>query len=121
MLSILIPVKDFNCSRLIEALHKQGEALECKFEIIIAEDGTEKSNLHLNTIADTLTNSRRIIKNTNIGRAAIRNLLAAEAQYTNLIFIDCDAVVEKDDFLKTYNAELKGHKVVCGGSTVIYH
>ena len=118
MLSILIPVKDFNCSRLIEALHKQGEALGCKFEIIIAEDGTEKSNLHLNAIADTLTNSRRIIKNTNIGRAAIRNLLAAEAQYTNLIFIDCDAVVEKDDFLKTYNAELKGHKVVCGG---LYH
>ena len=118
MLSILIPVKNFNCSRLIEALHEQGEALGFPYEILIAEDGTEKSNLHFNSIADTLTNCRRIVKDFNIGRAAIRNLLAAEAQHPSLLFIDCDAVVEKEDFLKTYALALKSHKVVCGG---LYH
>ena len=118
MLSILIPVKNFNCSKLIEALHKQGKALGYPYEILIAEDGTDKSKLHLNDIADTLTNCRRIVKETNIGRAAIRNLLATEAQYPNLIFIDCDAVVETNDFLKTYAGALKEHKVVCGG---LYH
>ena len=118
MISILIPTRNFNCSKLIEALHGQGKALGCPYEILIAEDGTEKSNLRLNSIADTLTNCRRIVKETNIGRAAIRNLLAAEAQYPGLIFIDCDAVVEKDDFLQAYATGLQKHKVICGG---LYH
>ena len=118
MLSILIPVKSYNCSKLITMLHQQGEALDCPYEILIAEDGTESNMLHLNAVADNLTNCRRIVKNKNIGRSAIRNLLAAEAQYANLIFIDCDAVVEKADFLKTYATALAGHKVVCGG---MYH
>ena len=62
MLSILIPTKDYNCSTLIEELHKQGEALGCPYEILVAEDGTDKSKLHLNAISDTLANCRRIVK-----------------------------------------------------------
>lgn len=118
MLSILIPVKNFNCSELIIALHKQGEALGFPYEILIAEDGTDKEKLHLNAVADNLNNCRRIVKNLNIGRALIRNLLASEAQYPSLVFIDCDAVVEKEDFLKTYADALKKSKVICGG---LYH
>ena len=118
MLSILIPVKNFGCSALVETLHRQGETLGCPFEILVAEDGTDERMLHLNAKADTLANCRRIVKKTNIGRAAIRNHLAAEAQYPKLIFIDCDAVVEKDDFLATYKEALQEYKVVCGG---LYH
>lgn len=118
MLSILIPVKNFNCSELITALHKQGEALGFPYEILIAEDGTDKEKLHLNAVADNLKNCRRIVKDSNIGRASIRNLLASQAQHPGLVFIDCDAVVEKEDFLKTYADALKKSKVVCGG---LYH
>ena len=118
MLSILIPVKNFNCSELIMALHKQGEALGFPYEILIAEDGTDKDKLHLNAVADKLENCRRIVKDINIGRALIRNLLASEAQHPGLVFIDCDAVVEKEDFLKTYADALKKSKVICGG---LYH
>ena len=118
MLSILIPVKNFNCSELIMALHKQGEALGFPYEILIAEDGTDKEKLHLNAVADNLKNCRRIVKDINTGRALIRNLLASQAQHPGLVFIDCDAVVEKEDFLKTYADALKKSKVVCGG---LYH
>lgn len=118
MLSILIPVKNFNCSELIMALHKQGEALVFPYEILIAEDGTDKDKLHLNAVADNLKNCRRIVKDINIGRALIRNLLASQAQHPGLVFIDCDAVVEKEDFLKTYADALKKSKVICGG---LYH
>ena len=118
MISVLIPVKNFNCSALIEELHNQGEALDCPYEILIAEDGTESSSLHLNEVADKLSNCRRIVKKENIGRAGIRNILATEAQFPHLIFIDCDAIVEKEDFLATYATELKHHKVICGG---LYH
>ena len=33
MLSILIPTKDYNCSQLVEELHKQGTSLGVPFEI----------------------------------------------------------------------------------------
>lgn len=118
MLSILIPAKDYDCHTLIEELHKQGESLGVPYEILIGEDGTDEENLHLNAVADTLAHCRRIVKKTNIGRAAIRNLLAAEAQYPSIIFIDCDAVVEKDDFLYSYAEALKECDVVCGS---LYH
>ena len=118
MLSILIPVKNFDSHLLIKELHAQGEALGIPFEILVAEDGTESGLLHLNHIADILPNCRRIVNNCNIGRAGIRNQLASEAQYTNLIFIDCDAVVEKKDFLASYHTALEKQEVVCGG---LYH
>ena len=115
MLSILIPVKNFDSHRLINELHTQGEALGIPFEILVAEDGTDSGMLHLNKIADILLHCKRIVKKDNIGRAGIRNLLAHEAQYPNLIFIDSDAIVEKKDFLATYISALKEYKVVCGG------
>ena len=118
MLSILIPTKDYDCHILVEELHRQGESLGLPYEIIIGEDGTAEENLRQNTMADSLTHCRRIIKKTNIGRAAIRNLLARESRYPNLIFIDCDAVVEKDDFLRLYADALKDYDVVCGA---LYH
>ena len=118
MLSILIPTKDYDCHILVEELHRQGESLGLPYEIIIGEDGTAEENLRQNTMADSLTHCRRIIKKTNIGRAAIRNLLARESRYPNLIFIDCDAVVEKDDFLRSYAEALKKCDVVCGS---LYH
>ena len=51
MLSILIPTKDYDCHQLVEELQKQGEALDCPYEIILGEDGTSPENLKFN-IAD---------------------------------------------------------------------
>ena len=116
MLSILITTKDYNCSLLVEELCRQGKALGVPFEILVGEDGTQA--LHLNKDIDTLPHSRRIIKKENIGRAVMRNTLAKEAQYPYLLFIDSDAVVEKDNFLETYLHHIKHNDVVCGG---LYH
>ena len=118
MLSILIPVKDYDCRQLVQALHRQGEALGMPFEILLGEDGTSPQGLMLNSEAEHLTCCRRIISHENIGRARIRNLLAREAQYPYIIFIDSDAVVEKEDFLHCYAQALKENVVVCGS---LYH
>jgi len=75
----------------------------------------EPATEHNGRLADALPQDN---KKTNIGRAAIRNLLARESRYPNLIFIDCDAVVEKDDFLRLYADALKDYDVVCGA---LYH
>ncbi len=118
MLSILIPTKDYNCSTLIEELHKQGETLGVSFEILVGEDGTAPPHLQLNRNADTLPHSRRIIEKENTGRAAMRNTLAREAQYPVLLFIDSDAVVENANFLKNYIEAMEQNDVACGG---LYH
>lgn len=118
MLSILIPTKDYDCHELIEELHRQGEELDIPYEIIVGEDGTSKKNLQNNFTADILTCCHRVIREKNIGRANIRNVLAVEAKYRNILFIDCDAVVEKKDFLKSYIEALENSDVVCGG---LYH
>ena len=118
MLSILIPVKDYDCHTLIEELHRQGEACGFPYEIIVGEDGTSQGNLGFNMVAEILPNCRRVIRKENIGRANIRNLLALEAVQPYIVFIDCDAVIEKGDFLASYATALKGHDVVCGG---LYH
>lgn len=118
MLSILIPTKDYDCHELIEELHRQGEAMGKPFEILVGEDGTQPAALQLNITADILTNCRRVIREKNIGRANIRNTLAIEARYPNILFLDSDAVVEKEDFLQCYIKALENSEVVCGG---LYH
>lgn len=118
MISILIPTRDYDCHLLVEELHRQGKALGTPFEILVAEDGTDTAQLHLNAGIEDLAYCRRIVKKENIGRARIRNLLATEARYANLIFIDSDAIVEKDNFLKKYTKALEESDVVCGG---LYH
>lgn len=118
MLSILIPTKDYDCHLLVEELQRQGEALGCPYEILLGEDGTRPENLKLNMSAELLDNCRRIIMEKNIGRANIRNALALEAKYRDILFIDCDAIVEKPDFLECYIKASQENEVVCGG---LYH
>lgn len=118
MLSILIPTRNYDCRRLVEDLYKQGETLGLPYEIVVGEDGTSREALALNYAIERLPHCRRIILDKSIGRAAIRNMLADEALYNNLIFIDSDAVVEKKDFLEQYTIALQEHDVVCGG---LYH
>ena len=45
---------------------------------------------------------RYIRRNENIGRAAIRNLLAREARFEWLLFVDSGMGISRDDFVKTY-------------------
>ena len=118
MFSIIIPTKDYDCRELVEELHRQGEELQQPFEIIIGEDGSSPKGLTMNAPLAQLPSCRIIALEKNIGRARIRNFLAEEAKYDNLIFIDSDAVVENSAFLSSYAAALKENKVVCGG---LYH
>lgn len=115
MLSILIPVYNYNVFRLVENLHNQ--ALECNivFEIICLDDG---STLFLaeNKNINQLKNSHFSILDKNIGRSAIRNLLARRATYENLLFLDADTIPVQKDFLSTYIAQINNdEKVVYGG------
>ena len=118
MLSILIPTKDYNCRVLVEELSRQCEKLAVPCEILIGEDGSTNEGLEQNRAMSYLPFCRIIEYKVNLGRARVRNRLAEEARYENLIFIDSDAIVERGDFLSVYLKALQDNDIVCGG---LYH
>lgn len=115
-LSILIPTYNQECTRLVETLHQQARQIDgLLFEIIVAEDGsTDPVSLEANSPIDRLSGCRHIVRETNVGRAAIRNFLAHEARYRWLLFIDSRMRVGDGTFLRTYLAH-PDHDIVYGG------
>lgn len=54
----------------------------------------------------------------NVGRSRIRNLFLQCAKYENLLFLDCDSIIIKTDFLLKYIRYINQNKsthVLCGG------
>jgi hypothetical protein len=51
----------------------------------------------------------------NLGRSAIRNRLAEEAKYDQLLFMDCDSKIMSKDYIKNYISQLHPDKLIYGG------
>ncbi len=117
MLSICIPVYNHDLNALVSSLHEQGVNLNIPFEIILADDASEKNYRTQNIKLDQLDHVKYIQLDKNIGRAKIRNLLASKSSFQYLLFIDCDTIVPDDNYLKRYMPYLKKGIVVCGGTT----
>lgn len=119
MLSILIPTHDYTCYQLVYDLHAQAERLGVPYEIIVAEDGSRSQvDIIANHKITDLSHCRHLVRKECVGPAEIRNELARAAVYEWIIFIDCDAKVEKKDFLRTYLDNAGKADVVVGG---LYH
>ena len=117
MLSILIPTYQYDCSHLVSDLHLQAQQLGVEYEIIVADDASPTPSYHerLRKLS-TLANFRFIELSENVGRARIRNLLAREARYEWLLFMDADAKVISPTFLTHYlKHAVEGTDVICGG------
>ena len=114
MLSILIPTYNYNITKLVNDLHEQAIGEFVDFEIIVMEDG---STLFLNenkTVSELkFCQYTRLEK--NIGRSAIRNRLADESKYKYLLFLDCDAGISSDYFIKRYLLFCAGNSIILGG------
>ena len=115
MLSILIPVYNYNVVPLVEALQKDIQGLNIPYEIIVFNDS---STLFL-TKNQALKEKQNVvyeILDENIGRSKIRNLLAKKAKYEWLLFLDSDVLPTNTTFISNYlpfiNTEIK---VVYGG------
>ena len=117
MLSILIPVYNWDCSRLISDLHSQGIAKGMQFELIVADDHSTKTEItdKIRETVSRLEKCRLIALEKNIGRSAIRNLLAENAEGQKLLFMDCDAEVCSTEYLSDYMKAASSADVVCGG------
>ena len=110
-LSILIPAYNSVCARLVRELHAESlKAGLTDFEIIVAEDGTtNRKTLGCNaSVARKLDRVRHLVFPENHGRAAVRNLLAREARFDWLLFVDSHMMLpaacseRTHSFLKPY-------------------
>jgi glycosyltransferase involved in cell wall biosynthesis len=116
MLSICVPVFNFDVTELVEKLHKQAEMLSVPFEIVCIDDCSDEKYTKINKeICNKYGNF--IGLKENIGRSKIRNLFLANTKFQYLLFLDCDSSIMSNDFLKKYIEALKENEydVICGG------
>lgn len=116
MLSILIPIYNYNVVALVNKLLNESELEQIKFEIICIDDlSTDENIKQANKTGVTAANCIYEELSANIGRSKIRNLLAKKAKYQNLIFLDCDVMPTNNSFIKDYVSFLKKSEIVFGG------
>ena len=102
-ISVLIPTYNHVCVALVKGLAQQLEAVGGDYEIIVADDGsTDTATVAENQVINTLPHCRYIVREENVGRAAIRNFLVGEARYAYVLFIDSDMTLISDDFIRRY-------------------
>lgn len=114
MISICIPVFNYNVRDLLTELERQIQSAGIPIEIILIDDASDAEFRDLNK--ESCLKHRYIELNENVGRASIRNLFLQYAGFNYLLFLDCDSRVGHDDFLKKYLQLLPDcPDVVCGG------
>jgi len=116
MISICIPVYNLGVAGLVDTLFKQKKGLEMAIEIVLIDDCSQDIFKEQNK--QIQSEVRYIQLEKNIGRAAIRNLFLEHTRHEYLLFLDCDATILHNDFLKRYVDAIKQHFdcVICGGS-----
>ena len=115
MLSILIPTYNYEVYELVKVLNKQAQDAKIEFEIIVLDDGSQKFQTENNKINEFQFCTYEILK-VNIGRSAIRNLLAKKAAFDNLLFLDSDTIPINTNFISNYLLQItKQEKIVSGG------
>ncbi|MDZ4682942.1 MAG: glycosyltransferase [Saprospiraceae bacterium] len=115
MLSILIPVYEFDVNELVQTLHNQCLLEGIDFEILCFDDGSGESMRRVNRDIKVFDKVRYEELPQNIGRSAIRNALADAARYEYLLFMDNDSKVVREDYIRAYLEQLSPDRLLCGG------
>lgn len=123
-LSILVPAYNHVPTALVEEVVRQAVGVKgLTYEVIVADDGSPDKALMAPALGrlEKLAGVRIIRMEHNVGRSAIRNVLARAARYDWLLYLDCDVALPADGaFVKRYigAAAHGGAAVVYGGVTL---
>ena len=116
MLSILIPTYNYDCSPLVIELQRQIEQLGITAEVIVMDDASPDDTIRTSLSAiDSMPCCRLVQLTQNVGIARIRNLLAREAQYPYMLFLDSDVYPCTPHFIARYIDARMTADVICGG------
>jgi len=116
MLSVLIPVYNYNLTKLVSDIHKQLVDLTIDFEIICIDDVSNKSIIETNQEIINLTFTSYLLSDKNNGIAVTRQLLTDKAKYRWILLLDADVEIDNDNFILNYlNALSSGNDFIFGG------
>ena len=115
MLSICIPVYNFDVRTLVYDLHKQAMRCDISFEIILMDDASDSLYITCLQELTALSHVRLICLDENIGRSKIRNAMVEKALHPYIIFMDCDSATVSIDYIAQYLPFCKPNAVVYGG------
>jgi cellulose synthase/poly-beta-1,6-N-acetylglucosamine synthase-like glycosyltransferase len=115
MLSILIPIYNFNIVDLAREIQYQADRSGVKYEILLVDDDSDFSFKKENRITGEWKHFRYEELAANIGRARIRNKMAGMARFPWLLFLDCDSRIVNPDYIMSYLARFEKEAVICGG------
>lgn len=116
MVSILIPIYNYNISMLVNEIHKQALELGFDFEIIAADDASTNNSIKkVNKEINNLINCSYIQFEQNKGRTYTRSFLAEKAQYDLLLFLDADVIPKEKTFLKNFDIQNTEADLIFGG------
>lgn len=116
MVSILIPVYNYNVTKLVLSLKKEIQEKKICGEIIIADDCS--TNQQLKSLSQSYkehTFCQVFEFSENKGRTYTRNFLAEKAQYDWLLFLDADVQPKYGDFIYRYISKSADSDLVFGG------
>lgn len=115
MLSILIPIYNFEVVDFVKDLSNQASLCNIDFEILCFDDCSTPEFKVKNSPLATIKGVVYSDLPQNVGRSKIRNLLAEHAKYDYLLFLDCDSKNNTNQFIKNYISNVKPNTVVYGG------
>lgn len=97
MISILIPIYNYSCRQLVDSLAKQCQELSIVYEIVCIDDAsTDLVIRRENESISSIQGVKYTELTQNKGRQKIRALLASQANYSWLLFLDCDQSIERN-------------------------
>ena len=119
MLSICIPVYNFDVNNLVNDIYSQIVSDKLDAEIILIDDASDKYFIEKNKALESLVKNF-IFLEANIGRSKIRNLFTQYSEAEYLLFLDCDGKIINRYFIRDYIGYIRENKtdVVFGGRKV---
>lgn len=117
MISICLPIYNFDVNELVDELLRQAREFNINIEILAFDDASLSYYKKRNTRISVNSNVHYLEFDYNLGRSRIRNRLADFAQGSWLLFLDCDMIPELPNFLNNYNSVIDQANVICGGTS----
>jgi glycosyltransferase involved in cell wall biosynthesis len=115
MISICIPVYNFDVTELVEMLLEQSSTINEEIEILVFDDRSNSFYKKRNALLTKYDTVSYLEFETNLGRSRIRNRLADFSVGSHLLFLDCDMIPNDRNFLRNYIEAKDLVPVICGG------
>lgn len=117
MLSIVIPVYNYNILPLVAQLHREASALPIVFEILVCDDASTQV-FHQHQI-EGFSHTRWFSNSANQHVAYTRNRLLNEAQYPWILLLDADVLPLSPTFIQNYLTLIEQGLFFQGGFTYV--